>query len=100
MILIAAALQEELNVALSICRDPARIRRGGVEFWQAVRNDRTIRFVKTGVGPRRSAACLEHTLRILDVSQILVLGYAPVLSKVSNITNLANVTVSKSWLGA
>ena len=79
MLLIAAALQEELNVALSLCRDPNRIRRGNVDFWEAVRKSRTINFLKTGVGPVRSAACLERALRILDVSHILVLGYAGAL---------------------
>jgi len=79
MLLIAAALQEELDVALSLCRDPNRIRRGNVDFWKAARKSRTINFLKTGVGPGRSAACLERALRVLDVSHILVLGYAGAL---------------------
>ncbi|MBN2320814.1 MAG: hypothetical protein JXR49_17175 [Acidobacteria bacterium] len=79
MLLITAALQEELNVALSLCKDPKKIRRGGSDFWQAVRNGRTIHFLKTGVGPRRSAACLERALRTLDVSHVLILGYAGAL---------------------
>lgn len=79
MLLIAAALQEELNVALSLCEDQKKIRRAGVDFWQAARNGRTIRFLKTGVGPRRSAACLQRALATLDVSDILVLGYAGAL---------------------
>jgi adenosylhomocysteine nucleosidase len=79
MLLIAAALQEELKVALSQCRDPKRIRRRGVDFWQATRNSRTIHFLKTGVGPKRSAACLERALDVLEVARILVLGYAGAL---------------------
>jgi len=79
MLLIAAALQEELNVALALCEDQKKIRRGGVDFRQAVRNGRTICFLKTGVGPKRSAACLQRALAILDVSDILVLGYAGAL---------------------
>jgi nucleoside phosphorylase len=79
MLLIAAALQEELNIALSLCEDPQKIRLGGVEFWRAGRNGRTIQFLKTGVGPRRSAACLKEALRTLEVSDMLVLGYAGAL---------------------
>ena len=79
MLLIAAALQEELNVALSLCEDTRRIRRRGVEYWQAVRNSQAIHFLKTGVGPKRSAGRLADALEILEASQILVLGYAGAL---------------------
>jgi adenosylhomocysteine nucleosidase len=79
MLLIAAALREELNVALDLCEDPQKIRDGDVEFWRAGRNGRTIHFLKTGVGPRRSAACLKEALSVLEISHILVLGYAGAL---------------------
>jgi adenosylhomocysteine nucleosidase len=79
MLLIAAALQEELKVALSHYRNPEKIRRRGVEFWQAVRNHETVYFLKTGIGPKRSAASMERALEIMEVSQILVLGYAGAL---------------------
>ncbi len=79
MLLIAAALQEELNVALSLRRDSQKIRRKGIEFWQAVDRDRTIHFIKTGVGPRRSAERLANAIEILGVSKILVIGYAGAL---------------------
>ena len=79
MLLIAAALQEELKVALAQFKDPKKIRRRGAEFWQAIRNDRTVHFLKTGMGPSRSAACLEHALKVIEASQILVVGYAGAL---------------------
>jgi len=79
MLLIAAALQEELKVALSHYRNPEKIRRRGVEFWQAVRNNETVYFLKTGIGPKRSAASMERALEVMEVSQILVLGYAGAL---------------------
>lgn len=79
MLLIAAALHEELKVALSRYRDPHKIRIEGMEFWMAASGDREARFLKTGVGPRRSAASLRRALDVLDVSQILVIGYAGAL---------------------
>jgi adenosylhomocysteine nucleosidase len=79
MLLIAAALQEELKVALSHYRNPEKIRRRGVEFWQAVRNSETVYFLKTGIGPKRSAASMERALEFMEISQILVLGYAGAL---------------------
>jgi nucleoside phosphorylase len=79
MLLIAAALREELNVALSLCKDPKKIRRGGIDIWQATHKSQTLHFLKTGVGPERSASSLQNALDFLDVSRILVLGYAGAL---------------------
>jgi adenosylhomocysteine nucleosidase len=79
LLLITAALQEELKVALSQFSDAEKIRHRGVEFWRATQNDRTIHFLKTGVGPKRSAASLERALKVLEASRILVVGYAGAL---------------------
>lgn len=79
MLLIAAALQEELNVALALFRGPKQLRHRGVEFWQSARGGPTVRFLRTGVGPKRAAASLERALGVLDVSRILVVGYAGAL---------------------
>jgi adenosylhomocysteine nucleosidase len=79
MLLIAAALYEELKVVLSQYRNPKKIRQRNVELWEATRNSETIYLLKTGVGPRRSSACLERALKTLEISQILVLGYAGAL---------------------
>lgn len=79
MLLIAAALQEELKVALALCRDSQKVRLRGVEVWSAFRDERRIHFLKTGVGPRKSSISLQRALERLDVSQILVIGYAGAL---------------------
>jgi len=79
MLMIAAALQEELKVALAQCRDPKKIRVEGIEFWIAAKGNRKIYFLKTGVGPKRSAASLQRALQVLDISKILVVGYAGAL---------------------
>jgi adenosylhomocysteine nucleosidase len=79
MLLITAAMQEELKVALSQCRNPQKRRLRGVDFWLGERGGRGMYFLKTGVGPKRSAATLQAALEVLDVSQILVVGYAGAL---------------------
>jgi adenosylhomocysteine nucleosidase len=48
-------------------------------MWQANRNDKTISFLKAGVGPRRSAANLEEALKIVEASHMLLIGYAGAL---------------------
>jgi nucleoside phosphorylase len=79
MILIAAALEEELDAGMALCRNHKRIDSGSVKLWQAVRGDRTYHFLKTGVGPRRSTANLEEALKVIQPFQILVVGYAGAL---------------------
>ncbi|MEJ2111151.1 MAG: hypothetical protein P8Z37_14815 [Acidobacteriota bacterium] len=79
MLLIAAALQEELKVALALCRNPQKARLRGVEIWSALLGKRKIHFLKTGVGPKKSSISLQRALELLDVSQILVIGYAGAL---------------------
>ncbi len=79
MLLIAAALAEELHLALDLCASKEKVVRHGISFWQAYRGGRTICFLKTGVGPRRSAANLKHLLGVTGISHIFVLGYGGAL---------------------
>jgi nucleoside phosphorylase len=79
MLLIVAALQEELKVALSHFRNTKKFRNGGVEYWRATRNRRKVHFLKTGVGPKRAAANLQRALKVIEISEILVVGYAGAL---------------------
>jgi adenosylhomocysteine nucleosidase len=79
MLLVAAALEEELMIGMRFCREQKKIPHRNVHLWQARRNDKTISFLKAGVGPRRSAANLEEALKTLEVSHILVIGYAGAL---------------------
>jgi adenosylhomocysteine/aminodeoxyfutalosine nucleosidase len=80
MLLIAAALMEELETALGLCTDRTRVSFAGAHLWQAVSNGALIRFLKTGVGPQRSATVLERVLRFFRPTSILVVGYAGALS--------------------
>lgn len=79
MLLIAAALQQELGIALQLCRQPARLRVAGVKAWQACHGAATFHFLKTGVGPvradRQFRAFLDHYLP----SEVLIVGYGGAL---------------------
>jgi nucleoside phosphorylase len=76
MILIAAALDEELKTAMALCKNRKKIPNAGSNLWQAMRGDETICFLRTGVGPRRSAAHLQEALKVIKPSHIMVVGYA------------------------
>jgi len=76
MLLIAAALEDELGAGMALCHDPKKIRGRSVTLWQATRASQTICFLKTGVGPRRSSANLAEALEVIKPSSILVIGYA------------------------
>jgi nucleoside phosphorylase len=79
MLLIAAALQEELNPAMDLCHAPRKLYDCRVSLWEATRGAEKIFFLKTGVGPVRSAARLECALDFLQPSRVLVTGYAGAL---------------------
>jgi adenosylhomocysteine nucleosidase len=79
MLMIAAALEEELETAKSLCPDSIRIEAEKIKLWQAVMREKPVCFLKTGVGPKRSAASLTKALGITRPSHILVIGYAGAL---------------------
>jgi adenosylhomocysteine nucleosidase len=79
MLLIAAAMGAELQTAMVHCRGQIVIAHRSLSLRQATRNDKPIVFLKTGVGPRRSAESLEEALKVVDASHILVIGYAGAL---------------------
>ena len=76
MLLIVAALEEELRTGMALCRDLNKIRGESAGLWQGVRNEKTICFLKAGVGPRRSAANLEEALGAIQPERIFIVGYA------------------------
>jgi adenosylhomocysteine nucleosidase len=79
MLLIAAALSEELAVAMEMCVAPARVPCRGTRAWTARYKTNEIFFLKTGVGPSRSARALELFLAALRPTEVLVIGYAGAL---------------------
>jgi adenosylhomocysteine nucleosidase len=80
MLLIAAALPEELNIALDLCGSKKKIPAGGIGYWRAIHGDTHVFFLKTGVGPKRSAARLETFLEAVTVTRVFVLGYGGALA--------------------
>ena len=91
MLLIVAALEEELEAGLTLCRDRKRIRGRSVNLWQAERGGKTIYFLKAGVGPRRSAASLDYALTVVKPRQILAIGYAGALDSSLKLGSLVAV---------
>ena len=70
MLLVVAALKEELNSGLAVCRQKRKIPGRKISVWQAERNGKKIAFLKAGVGPRRAAERLEEALQTIQCSGI------------------------------
>lgn len=79
MLLVVAALEEELKTGLVLCRQEERIPNRKISAWQAEFNGKKIAFLKTGVGPKRAAASLEEALHAIPCSHLLAVGYAGAL---------------------
>jgi nucleoside phosphorylase len=79
MILIAAALAEELEIALNLCQNRSLLKLPGVRAWRATRSGRNVTLVKTGVGPKRSEASLNLLLKEIRPARILIFGYCGAL---------------------
>jgi len=79
MLLVVAALEEELKTGLALCKKRQKIPNRKIGMWQGERNGKKTAFLKAGVGPRRAAASLEEALQMMPCSQILVIGYAGAL---------------------
>jgi nucleoside phosphorylase len=94
MLLIAAATKEELNPVMDLCHARRKLHGCSVSLWQARHGDKEILFLKTGVGPRRSAARLECALDFSRPTHVLVTGYAGALDPRMKVGTL--VPVSKA----
>ncbi len=79
MLLIAAALEEELKAGMESFEVRGKISAAGIPLWKAARGDKVVGFLKTGVGPVKSAAALTAALEGAKPSHILVIGYAGAL---------------------
>jgi nucleoside phosphorylase len=78
MLLVAAALSDEIRVAMDLCTRTERIGLRGAQAWAATRDRRTLMLLKTGVGMR----CGERLARLLQLyapSKVLVVGFAGAL---------------------
>jgi len=88
MFMIAAALEEELETAKCLCRDLEKIHGDKTKLWQGVLHRETVVFLRTGIGPKRSAERLEAALQLAKPSHILVIGYAGALDPELKLGNL------------
>ena len=79
MLLIAAALTEELRVVLDLCPPKARLPIQGIRGWNATHGSLPIVALKTGMGPTRAANSLKLFLSNERPAKILVLGYGGAL---------------------
>ena len=80
MILIAAALSEELAVALDLFPKCEKAQFPGLRLYRSQCHGHIVLFLKTGVGPARAAAKLEKLLQSLAPEKVLCIGYAGALS--------------------
>jgi adenosylhomocysteine nucleosidase len=92
MLLIAAAMQEELNPVMDLCHTRRKLHGCSVSLWEASRGDKKILFLKTEVGPRRSALRLECALDFLRPTRVLVTGYAGALDPRMKVGTLVPVS--------
>src|SRR5439155_24070951 len=79
MLLIAAALAEELRVVLDLCLPKARLPIQGIRGWNVTHGSLPIVALKTGMGPTRAANSLKLFLSNERPAKILVLGYGGAL---------------------
>ncbi len=89
MLLITAALNEELRAGLDLCRSRTRFKEDGLIYWTAAYSGQTILFLKTGVGPDGSAKKLSRAVASFHPDRILVIGYAGALEPGVKIGDLA-----------
>jgi len=88
MVLVLAAMMEELQVALDLCSQRSRLSMRGVRVWHGISGGRPIHLMKTGVGPVRAGKSLERVLQTLSPDHLLVTGYAGALDRSLKIGDL------------
>ncbi len=86
--LIAAALQEELDTALGVCKGKRRASTCRLPLWAACCAGSELHFLRTGVGPLRAEERLRLALVHTKPSQILVIGYAGALEPTLKVGDL------------
>jgi nucleoside phosphorylase len=91
MLLIVAAMAEELDQAMVLFPDREKATDQGLCYWQARRENKEIIFFKTGIGPKRSAVNLERILSALTPDHILLIGYAGALDPSLKVGDLIGV---------
>jgi nucleoside phosphorylase len=97
MLLIVAAMEDELKVAMELSREVKRIHSPGITLWQGTIENRLLHFLKVGVGPEKSAGNLDKALSQIVPDQILVIGYAGALDPQLKLGSLVAVTKASAF---
>jgi nucleoside phosphorylase len=97
MLLIVAAMEDELKVAMDLCHEVKRIHSQGISLWQGTIDKRLFYFQKVGVGPGKSAGNLEKALLQITPDRILVIGYAGALDPQLQLGSLVAVTKASAF---
>lgn len=98
MMLIAAALEEELKTCMDLCREIRRMPGADVPLWQARTEKGTpIAFLRTGVGPEKSTLRIRKTFDYVNPDLILIAGYAGALDPDLKIGDLVAVTGARAF---
>ena len=80
MLLIVAALAEEIKTGLDLCRTRDKVSYGDVRIWSGTYAGSPMAFLKTGVGPSRATKKLNRLLESFRPHRILIIGYAGALA--------------------
>lgn len=97
MLMIAAAMEEELDVARALCRDVSRVPAENAKLWRGSRNGKTFLLLRTGIGPKKSAVRMEEALQLTKPDRILVIGYAGGLDPSLKLGNLVAVRKASAF---
>ena len=93
MILIVAAMDEELRTALDCCRDVERVAELDLPAWRArTGSGIPFTFLRAGVGPKKSARRLAGMLDRIVPELVLIAGYAGALDPDLHVGDLVAVT--------
>ena len=98
MMLIVAAMEEELKTCMDLCLDIRRIPGPDVPMWQARTAKRApIAFLRAGVGPEKSTARIKKAFEWIDPDLMLIAGYAGALAPDLKIGDLVAVTSARAF---
>jgi len=98
MFLIAAAMKEEIQIGLEFCRNVRQTPDAPISLWEGTTcNGTQLYFLKTGVGPEKSAAAVRKAVEWKTPERILVVGYAGALDASLKLGDLVAVTKASSF---
>ncbi len=81
MLLITAAMKEELGVARELLGPTRRTNHSGIRLYETAKAKQAVYLLKSGVGPFRIQARLAMAIRLIRPSLILIIGYAGALDR-------------------